>query len=258
MIRRGWEAYERGDLSAALADVSPDIVVYQAPPLPDASTYHGREGMLQALFDWAEGRAGPEGGGVHRRGWWPSHRPRPPNRAGGREQRGGGRGVLVRFHRPWRKDGAVRYVQRQGPSLRSHRAASIAISESIDKWRALYEAFNRGDIDAAVQNLHPEVELKPALIGPGVKDHYRGRDELKEFFETITDVWDSLTVEVEEMIEAPDGRLVAVENWRARGRDGIEINTRLVDVYAFRDGLVIRGDGFRDKAEALEAVGLTE
>jgi hypothetical protein len=59
-------------------------------------------------------------------------------------------------------------------------------------------------------------------------------------------------------IELPDGRILAVENWRVRGRDGIEIDTELTDLYAFRAGLIVRVDGFRDRAEAFEAAGLRE
>ncbi len=55
LVRRGWEAYERGDLSAVLADVSADVVTYIAPPSPVEGTYHGPEGLLQSLLDWAEG-----------------------------------------------------------------------------------------------------------------------------------------------------------------------------------------------------------
>ena len=55
VIRRGWEAYERGDVTAMLADISDEIVVHQHPPIPDADTYYGREGLLQSLLDWAEG-----------------------------------------------------------------------------------------------------------------------------------------------------------------------------------------------------------
>ena len=54
VVRRGWDAYERGDLSAVLADVSPDLVTHLAAPLPVAGTYHGPEGMLQSLLDFAE------------------------------------------------------------------------------------------------------------------------------------------------------------------------------------------------------------
>jgi ketosteroid isomerase-like protein len=67
-----------------------------------------------------------------------------------------------------------------------------------------------------------------------------------------------MTVELEEVIETQDGRVLAVERWRGRGRDGIEVDARCTDVYSFRDGLIFRGEGFRVKAEALEAVGLSE
>jgi uncharacterized protein len=55
IVRRGWEAWEGGDLSAAIAGFSPDLVTYIAPPLPVAGTYHGPEGFLQVTLDWAEG-----------------------------------------------------------------------------------------------------------------------------------------------------------------------------------------------------------
>jgi hypothetical protein len=55
LVRRGWEAYERGDLSLALEEMSPDMVTYVAPPLPVAGTYDGPEGLLQLTLDWAEG-----------------------------------------------------------------------------------------------------------------------------------------------------------------------------------------------------------
>ena len=53
IVRRGWEAYERGDLSTALADISPDVVTHLPPPINEI--YHGPEGTLQSLLDWAEG-----------------------------------------------------------------------------------------------------------------------------------------------------------------------------------------------------------
>jgi ketosteroid isomerase-like protein len=130
--------------------------------------------------------------------------------------------------------------------------------EGLETIGRFYQAFNRGDIDAAVEYLHPECELYPALTGPGGRDHYRGREGAREFFELITDAWETMTVEFKETIEAPDGRIVGVERWRVRGRDGIEIDTELTDIYTFRDGLIVRGDGFRDKADGLEAAGLSD
>ena len=55
IVRRGWEAYEGGDLSGVIALLSPDMVTYVAPPFPVAGTYGGPEGFLQLTIDWAEG-----------------------------------------------------------------------------------------------------------------------------------------------------------------------------------------------------------
>jgi ketosteroid isomerase-like protein len=62
----------------------------------------------------------------------------------------------------------------------------------------------------------------------------------------------------EEMIEAPGERVVVVESWHARGRDGIEFDFELTDVYTFRDGLVVRIEGFGEREDALEAAGLAQ
>ena len=67
-----------------------------------------------------------------------------------------------------------------------------------------------------------------------------------------------MTVHIKEAIDAPDNQIIAIEGWHGRGRDGLEVEVELTDVYAFRDGLIIRVDGFRDRADALEAAGLSE
>jgi ketosteroid isomerase-like protein len=130
--------------------------------------------------------------------------------------------------------------------------------QNVEIIRRVYDAFNRRDIDAAVRNLHPEYELYPALVGAGGRSEYFGHDGAREFFELITDTWETMTVESTEMVEMPGDQILSVELWRVRGRDGIEIETKLADLYAFRDGLIVRVDGFRDKVEALEAAGLRE
>jgi hypothetical protein len=44
--------------------------------------------------------------------------------------------------------------------------------------------------------------------------------------------------------------------WRFSGREGIESESELPTLFTFRDGLIVRIDGFTDKAEALRAAGL--
>jgi ketosteroid isomerase-like protein len=130
--------------------------------------------------------------------------------------------------------------------------------ENIETLRAMMAAFNRRDFDAGVRYVDPGVALHPGITELDVKSRYRGHDDFRRFAETITDAWESYVVEPEEIIEVPDGRVLAVERWRARGRQGIEFDFVLLDVYTFRDGLIVRIDGFRDRASALEAVGMGE
>ena len=130
--------------------------------------------------------------------------------------------------------------------------------ENVDKVRAFYDAVNRRDFDDALRYMDPEIDLYPGVTGVDVSRRYHGHDGVRQFLETITEGFD-LTVVPEEMIEAPGDRVLAVEHWYSRGQmKGFEVDLKLTDVYAFRDGLIVRGDGFRDKAEALEAAGLSE
>ena len=53
LIRRGFAAFEQGDLSKMLDLLADDVVTYRADP--DGATYHGKEGFLEATADWTEG-----------------------------------------------------------------------------------------------------------------------------------------------------------------------------------------------------------
>ena len=46
------EAYLSGDVESIVEHAHPDVEILQAPELPDARSYHGRKGMLEALLDW--------------------------------------------------------------------------------------------------------------------------------------------------------------------------------------------------------------
>ena len=91
--------------------------------------------------------------------------------------------------------------------------------ENVETIRRMYEAFGRRDFDDAAQYLHRDFELYPGHYGARWKSHYRGPGGIKEFWEVITEVWKTVTVEFKETIEAPDNRIVSVERWRS-GRKG--------------------------------------
>ena len=51
-MRETYEVWRAGDLDRMLAQSHAEIVVVQPPELPDARTYHGHEGVIDALLDW--------------------------------------------------------------------------------------------------------------------------------------------------------------------------------------------------------------
>jgi ketosteroid isomerase-like protein len=52
ILRRGHEAFARGDLDSALADVHEDFVATRVAPMPDVTSYYGPQGLLQIFVDW--------------------------------------------------------------------------------------------------------------------------------------------------------------------------------------------------------------
>ncbi len=85
-----------------------------------------------------------------------------------------------------------------------------------------------------------------------------GHEGWKEFIRVAIQAWKTATAEPLERIETEDGRILSIDRWRLRGREGIDIERELPTLYTFRDGLIVRIDGFTEKAEALEAAGLSE
>jgi ketosteroid isomerase-like protein len=53
LIRAGFAAFERGDLSQMLDLMADDLVIYRADP--DGATFHGKEGYFEATAEWTEG-----------------------------------------------------------------------------------------------------------------------------------------------------------------------------------------------------------
>jgi ketosteroid isomerase-like protein len=128
--------------------------------------------------------------------------------------------------------------------------------ENLEVLARLNEAFNRRDVDAALRCLHHDAELHPGIAVPDEDPVYAGHGGLTRWFANALEPWEAISVEQEEVIESPPDRVLAVERWRFRGRDGLELELELPNVYTFRDGLIVRIDGFTERSDARAAAGL--
>jgi ketosteroid isomerase-like protein len=129
--------------------------------------------------------------------------------------------------------------------------------ENVAVVRRAYEAFNRRDLPAALDVFDSDAEWIPYLAGLE-ETAYRGRDEIATMWGEVLRDFSAFRVEVLEVLDLGDTVVLEV-TFHGIGRgSGADAHTTISQVVSFRDGKVVRVHGFRDRAEALEAVGLSE
>jgi hypothetical protein len=69
--------------------------------------------------------------------------------------------------------------------------------------------------------------------------------------------WESVRIELDKLIDAGE-QVVATRTGFMRGRDGIEVQARITEVWTIRDRAIVRVCLYQEKREALEAAGLRE
>ena len=132
--------------------------------------------------------------------------------------------------------------------------------ENVDAFNRGVDAINRGDVEALLRVLDPEIEWHSAiLIGMGGEEAvYRGHAGIRKF---IRDLYETLTGVPAEYSEIRDlgDRLVAIGRIRARGTaSGAGIESPIGSVVEFKNGKATRVRTFFDHDEALEAAGLSD
>jgi hypothetical protein len=103
---------------------------------------------------------------------------------------------------------------------------------------AVYDAFNRRDIESAIAAMQPDVDWPNAFEGGRVVGHDAVRDYWTRQFAQIDPRVEPVGFNTDE-----DGRVSVEVHQLVRGLDGAVLADRVVThVYAFRDGLVERMD----------------
>ena len=129
------------------------------------------------------------------------------------------------------------------------------MSEEIpERWRSLYSAVSSGDLDGIMEFFHDDVEYLPREEA----ETLHGRDAVRRYFEGWLDTWDRFQAEPTEFLARGD-RVVVGEAYEGQGKgSGVEVAMQSWSVFLLRDDLIVRRDEFLDRAEALEAAGLSE
>jgi steroid delta-isomerase-like uncharacterized protein len=125
---------------------------------------------------------------------------------------------------------------------------------------AYFEALNRHDVAAAVEFLDPEVVED--VTGIGV---LRGRDEVRQFFDTLFKAAPDMEVVVDRTVSEGDTTVV---QWRMNGTftggplfNGVQatggrLALRGCDVIDVRDGKIVRNAAYQDGIEVARTIGM--
>lgn len=101
--------------------------------------------------------------------------------------------------------------------------------------------------------LDPGIEWDPSALVPDATVT-RGTDAVRAYFREFLRTFDEYGYEWEEMIEVGDEVITVMRSWGKGKGSGVTVESRVAQVWTFRDGRVVRYRDFLDKAAALAAV----
>ncbi len=114
-----------------------------------------------------------------------------------------------------------------------------ARGDEAETVRAIYDAFARRDVDAALEHVDPDVELMPSGTAARLdrREPYRGHDGVREYFADAARVWEELTLHADDIRGAAGG--VVVFGHVAGIAGGEPVSRRVIWTWQVRDGKAV-------------------
>jgi ketosteroid isomerase-like protein len=135
--------------------------------------------------------------------------------------------------------------------------------ENVEIVRKSLEANRSDDIDASIELLDDiwdqNAEYLSVMGAVEPQTYHGGRDGIRRYFNDMAEAWQVWRNEVEDVFDVGPNTVVATFSTHATGKDtGAAVVAQLGAVFVLSDGKIVRGQTYPSRAEALEAVGLSE
>ena len=125
--------------------------------------------------------------------------------------------------------------------------------ENVERVKTGFAAHNRGDMDALVEFYDPDVVFETLLLGT-----HHGNEAIRLIYEENQKTLVGYDVVPVELIDAGDKVVAVAQTVGAGTTSQIAVDDRFAFVFTFKGERCVREQAFRNKEEALEAVGLSE
>jgi len=115
----------------------------------------------------------------------------------------------------------------------------MTVSSNSELLRAGYDAWNRDDVDAWVDLLHPEIRIQTSGMFPDLASEYVGGDHARKFWRQMHEPWETFRIDVEHVEDEGDWAIASIR-FRGRGADsGVEVDMRFGMAMRVQDGLAV-------------------
>jgi uncharacterized protein len=126
--------------------------------------------------------------------------------------------------------------------------------QNLEIVRRGLDAWSRGDLDATLALMNPELEWRTTGLFPGVALVYHGHEGYARFWNDFRALWDDIEIVPERLLDHGES-VVVFGRFEARGREGITVGREMGMVFTIRDGLAVRIEAYPSGQQALEALG---
>ena len=130
--------------------------------------------------------------------------------------------------------------------------------EDADRIRRAYEVWNESGPAAVTDQFWAEDAVYregPGWPNAGV---YKGRSAALARMRSLIEMAGPIQVHLDDLIDAGDGRFVACTRMVGPDTGEAPYTQSFAVVHRLRDGLIVEADYYLDRAQALEAAGLSE
>jgi ketosteroid isomerase-like protein len=128
--------------------------------------------------------------------------------------------------------------------------------ENLEMVRRQHEHFNRtGEVLA--ESYRSDAEWMTAREDPDPATH-RGLEAIRGYFAQWTGMFESIDLRDDELIDAGDKVFAWIRISGHGAASGASVEMEQAQVWTFREGKVVRVEEYFDRAEALQAAGLSE
>jgi ketosteroid isomerase-like protein len=131
--------------------------------------------------------------------------------------------------------------------------------KNVELVRRVYELWNRGQLDVAVEMLDQDVVWNGYVHLPDSEPR-RGVAEVQQWAGDFAEAWGEIQVEIERLEDVGDGRVLALVRMMGRGRGSGAAVVSGVDghVWTVCDGKVAAVRMWQGAQPALDSLGLLE